>query len=61
MMLFYLIELWAVITNAGWSTFGLVEWVPMDVFQKIMNINLFGTIRTVKAVLPLIRRSKGTY
>jgi len=24
-----------------------------------MNINLFGTIRTVKAVLPMIRRSKG--
>jgi len=35
--------LWAVITNAGWSTFGEVEMVPIDVYQKIMDINLFGT------------------
>jgi 3-hydroxybutyrate dehydrogenase len=51
--------LWAVITNAGLSTFGQVEWVPMDVYQKTMEINLFGTIRTIKASLPLIRRGKG--
>jgi NAD(P)-dependent dehydrogenase (short-subunit alcohol dehydrogenase family) len=36
--------LWAVITNAGWSTFGEVEMVPIDVYQKIMDINLFGKI-----------------
>jgi len=51
--------LWAVITNAGWSTFGEVEWVPLDVHQKIVDINLFGTIRTIKACLPLLRRGHG--
>jgi 3-hydroxybutyrate dehydrogenase len=51
--------LWAVICNAGWSTFGQVEWVPMDVYSKIMDINLFGTIRTVKGSLPLVRKAKG--
>jgi len=51
--------LWAVITNAGLSSFGQVEWVPLDVYKKTMDINFFGTVRTVKATLPLIRQAKG--
>lgn len=51
--------LWAVITNAGLSTFGEVEWIPLDVHEKIMNVNLLGTVRTVKASLPLLRKSGG--
>uniref|UniRef100_A0A4W6DJK1 3-hydroxybutyrate dehydrogenase, type 1 n=1 Tax=Lates calcarifer TaxID=8187 RepID=A0A4W6DJK1_LATCA len=39
--------LWAVVNNAGVSTFGEVE------------SNLWGTIRVTKAVLPLIRRARG--
>ena len=53
-------QLWAVITNAGLSTFGEVEWVPMETYEKIFQVNLLGTVRTAKAALPLLRRSKGT-
>ena len=52
-------KLWAVITNAGLSTFGEVEWIPMDVQERILNINVLGTIRTVKVALPLLRKSGG--
>lgn len=52
-------KLWAVITNAGLSTFGETEWVPSDVYDRIFNVNVLGTIRTVKAALPLVRRANG--
>ncbi|XP_065579813.1 D-beta-hydroxybutyrate dehydrogenase, mitochondrial-like isoform X4 [Artemia franciscana] len=50
---------WGIVNNAGWSTFGEVEWVPMDVYEKVASINLFGTMRVTKAFLPLIRVAKG--
>lgn len=51
--------LWAVINNAGLSTFGEVEFTSMDTYKQISEVNLWGTIRVTKAVLPLIRRAKG--
>jgi NAD(P)-dependent dehydrogenase (short-subunit alcohol dehydrogenase family) len=33
--------------------------VPLDVYQKIMDINLFGSIRVIRAALPLIRKANG--
>uniref|UniRef100_UPI0037E94B4C D-beta-hydroxybutyrate dehydrogenase, mitochondrial n=1 Tax=Semicossyphus pulcher TaxID=241346 RepID=UPI0037E94B4C len=51
--------LWAVVNNAGVSTFGEVEFTPMDTYKQVSEINLWGTIRVTKAVLPLIRRAKG--
>ncbi|XP_075936379.1 D-beta-hydroxybutyrate dehydrogenase, mitochondrial [Anarhichas minor] len=51
--------LWAVVNNAGVSTFGEVEFTPMDTYKQVSEVNLWGTIRVTKAVLPLIRRAKG--
>ncbi|XP_054620903.1 D-beta-hydroxybutyrate dehydrogenase, mitochondrial [Dunckerocampus dactyliophorus] len=51
--------LWAVVNNAGVSTFGEVEFTSMDVYKQVSEVNLWGTIRVTKAVLPLIRRAKG--
>ncbi|XP_034428117.1 D-beta-hydroxybutyrate dehydrogenase, mitochondrial [Hippoglossus hippoglossus] len=51
--------LWAVVNNAGVSTFGEVEFTSMDTYKKVSEVNLWGTIRVTKAVLPLIRRAKG--
>ncbi len=45
--------------NAGWATYGEIEWVSMDTYKKIVDINVFGIIRGVKKFLPLIRRSRG--
>ncbi|KAF3703641.1 D-beta-hydroxybutyrate dehydrogenase, mitochondrial [Channa argus] len=51
--------LWAVVNNAGISTFGEVEFTSMDTYKQVSEVNLWGTIRVTKAVLPLIRRAKG--
>lgn len=51
--------LWAVVNNAGVSTFGEVEFTSMDTYKQVSEINLWGVIRVTKAVLPLIRKAKG--
>uniref|UniRef100_A0A3P8WRJ0 3-hydroxybutyrate dehydrogenase, type 1 n=1 Tax=Cynoglossus semilaevis TaxID=244447 RepID=A0A3P8WRJ0_CYNSE len=51
--------LWAVVNNAGISTFGEVEFTAMDTYKQVSEVNLWGTVRVTKAVLPLIRRAKG--
>ncbi|XP_033118092.1 D-beta-hydroxybutyrate dehydrogenase, mitochondrial-like isoform X2 [Anneissia japonica] len=51
--------LWAVVNNAGTSTFGQVEWNTMEIYKFVSEVNLFGTIRITKAFLPLIRQAKG--
>lgn len=53
--------LWGVVNNAGWSTFGHVEWVPIHICRKGLEVNIWGTLRVIRAFLPLIRKSKGTY
>lgn len=47
------------VNNAGVSTFGEVEFTSMDTYRQVSEVNLWGTIRVTKAVLPLIRRAKG--
>jgi NAD(P)-dependent dehydrogenase (short-subunit alcohol dehydrogenase family) len=51
--------LWGIVNNAGWATYGEVEWVQMDTYRKIWEINVLGVIRGVQIVLPLLRKSKG--
>ncbi|XP_076146520.1 D-beta-hydroxybutyrate dehydrogenase, mitochondrial isoform X2 [Alosa pseudoharengus] len=51
--------LWALVNNAGVSTFGEVEFTSMETYKQVSEVNLWGTIRITKALLPLIRRTKG--
>ncbi|CAL1597048.1 unnamed protein product [Knipowitschia caucasica] len=51
--------LWAVVNNAGVASFGEVEFTSIDTYRQVYEVNLIGTIRITKAVLPLIRRAKG--
>ncbi|KAL7862316.1 hypothetical protein SRHO_G00137570 [Serrasalmus rhombeus] len=51
--------LWAVVNNAGISDWGETEWNSIEDYQKMADINLFGSIRTSIAFLPLVRASKG--
>lgn len=32
--------LWAVVNNAGFSTFGEMEWVPMSVYEMVIRTEL---------------------
>ncbi|XP_077480603.1 D-beta-hydroxybutyrate dehydrogenase, mitochondrial [Stigmatopora argus] len=51
--------LWALVNNGDVSTFGGVEFASMDAYKEVSEVNLWGTIRVTKALLPLIRRAKG--
>ncbi|XP_045212523.2 short-chain dehydrogenase/reductase family 9C member 7-like [Mercenaria mercenaria] len=51
--------LWAVVNNAGVAVFAETEWCSMDEYNKVIGVNLMGTIRVTKACLPLIRRAQG--
>jgi len=51
--------LWALYNNAGFATAGEIEWCSMTLYQKQVDVNLWGTVRVTKSVLPLIRKAKG--
>ena len=43
-LLYALSGLWGLVNNAGWATFGEVEWVSMENYKKAMDVNLNGAI-----------------
>ncbi|XP_045607757.1 D-beta-hydroxybutyrate dehydrogenase, mitochondrial isoform X2 [Procambarus clarkii] len=51
--------LWGLVNNAGVSAFGEVEWVPITVYKRTAEVNVFGLIAVTKTFLPFIRRAKG--
>uniref|UniRef100_A0A4X2M938 D-beta-hydroxybutyrate dehydrogenase, mitochondrial n=1 Tax=Vombatus ursinus TaxID=29139 RepID=A0A4X2M938_VOMUR len=51
--------LWGLVNNAGVSTFGEVEFTGMETYKEVAKVNLWGTVQTTKASLPLLRRARG--
>ncbi|XP_067439505.1 D-beta-hydroxybutyrate dehydrogenase, mitochondrial isoform X1 [Thunnus thynnus] len=51
--------LWAVVNNAGISDWAEIEWSTFEDFRNMVDVNLFGCIRTSVAFLPLVRAAKG--
>ncbi|PIE21081.1 MAG: short-chain dehydrogenase, partial [Proteobacteria bacterium] len=49
-----------VIANAGVAHPSRVLETPVEVFEKMMNINYFGTVHTVRAFLPELQRRRGS-
>mmetsp|Transcript_57168 Transcript_57168/g.121563 ORF Transcript_57168/g.121563 Transcript_57168/m.121563 type:complete len:331 (+) Transcript_57168:127-1119(+) len=52
-------KLAGVVNNAGIGIYGWCEAMAMETYEKIIQINLVGTIRVTKAALPLLRKSSG--
>ena len=52
--------LWAVINNAGVAPIGYMEWISMESVRKAMDVNYFGMISIIKAMLPLLKKTKGS-
>jgi short-subunit dehydrogenase len=48
----------ALINNAGIMMYGSVENLTIEEARQIFEVNLFGTIRTVQEVLPIMRKQK---
>nr|CAD7573805.1 unnamed protein product [Timema californicum] len=38
---------------------GEIELMPVEIFQRIIEVNTIGSVRVTKAFLPLVRKSKG--
>ncbi|XP_061571476.1 D-beta-hydroxybutyrate dehydrogenase, mitochondrial [Cololabis saira] len=51
--------LWAVVNNAGISDWAEIEWSTTEDFRHMAEVNLFGSIRTAVAFLPLVRACRG--
>lgn len=52
-------RLFALVNNAGIFMSGPVDWMRMEDYQKMMDVNFFGCVRTVKAFLPLLMARSG--
>jgi short-subunit dehydrogenase len=47
------IDVW--VNNAGVTAFGRFEETPADVFQRVMEVNFFGTVNGARVALPYFR------
>jgi len=45
----------ALVNNAGIGFSGNIDWAEVSDFQKIFDVNFFGTIRCCKALLPIMK------
>ena len=45
----------SLVNNAGINVLGPLEWIPMRLFDRVLQVNLFGVIRVTKQALPLMR------
>jgi NADP-dependent 3-hydroxy acid dehydrogenase YdfG len=48
-----------VLANAGFAVAGRLEALTLDDYRRQLETNLFGTIRTLKAALPELKKSRG--
>lgn len=46
------------VNNAGYGLIGALEDIPMEEVRAHFNTNLFGVIRVIQGVLPIMRRQK---
>jgi NAD(P)-dependent dehydrogenase (short-subunit alcohol dehydrogenase family) len=50
---------WGLVNNAGIPLGGPLEFLPLDKFQELFDVNVTGVLRVTQAFLPLIRRCRG--
>lgn len=46
------------LNNAGYGAYGPLEATPMDVIRRQFDVNLFGLVETIQAVLPSMRAQR---
>lgn len=46
------------LNNAGYGAYGPLEATPMAVIRRQFDVNVFGLIETIQAVLPIMRRRR---
>jgi NAD(P)-dependent dehydrogenase (short-subunit alcohol dehydrogenase family) len=51
--------LYGLVNNAGIADGGPIEFLPIEDFKRVVDVNLTGQVAVTQAFLPLIRRAKG--
>uniref|UniRef100_UPI00398F33BB retinol dehydrogenase 7-like n=1 Tax=Pristiophorus japonicus TaxID=55135 RepID=UPI00398F33BB len=52
--------LWGLVNNAGRATpIGPTEWLTVDDFKRVLDVNLLGLINVTLHFLPLVKKAKG--
>lgn len=46
------------VNNAGYGNGGILEAIPMEKIKRQFEVNVFGLVETIKAVLPTMRKNK---
>ena len=46
------------VNNAGYGLFGALEDISIEAIKKQFETNLFGAIRTIKEILPIMRKQR---
>jgi NAD(P)-dependent dehydrogenase (short-subunit alcohol dehydrogenase family) len=48
----------AVINNAGYGQYGIFETIPQENIQSNFDVNVFGVMNVIRAILPVFRKQK---
>lgn len=56
-MTFLFTVLRALVNNAGVMVFGEFEWQTQELIEHQVNVNVLGTMRLTRALMPLIRQN----
>jgi NAD(P)-dependent dehydrogenase (short-subunit alcohol dehydrogenase family) len=46
----------ALVNNAGITKVGFFDWLEVDDYRRVMEVNYFGVLRTCKAFLPMLKK-----
>eukprot|EP01006_Ploeotia_vitrea_P021163 TRINITY_DN53511_c0_g1_i1.p1 TRINITY_DN53511_c0_g1~~TRINITY_DN53511_c0_g1_i1.p1 ORF type:complete len:333 (+),score=26.83 TRINITY_DN53511_c0_g1_i1:19-1017(+) len=49
--------IWGIVNNAGITQDFLMEFIPVSTYQRIMDVNYFGTVRVTKALLGSMKKT----
>ena len=49
------------VNNAAIHIIGDIELTSMQQYSKVVDANILGAVRVIKAFLPLVRKSKGKF
>lgn len=53
------VGLWGLVNNAGILVNGFIDWLSMEDYSRVIDVNLNGTIRMTNQFLPLVKQAKG--
>jgi NAD(P)-dependent dehydrogenase (short-subunit alcohol dehydrogenase family) len=48
----------AVINNAGYGQYGIFETIPQESIQRNFDVNVFGVMNVIRAIVPVFRKQK---